>query len=106
MWVAFANANCKCKSYSQFFSKNIGIYVIFNDQSFNNSVTNDIISFEQLGPEMQSVQLCPDYMIVQANLTPVHIQSTLIISKSKGLYETLRDIRTSTYQICRTEENN
>ena len=33
-----------------------------------------------------------------------HIQSTLVISKSKGLYEILRDIRTSTYQICRIEE--
>ena len=34
------------------------------------------------------------------------IQSTLVISKSKGLYETLRDMRTSTYQICGNEENN
>ena len=34
-----------------------------------------------------------------------HIQSTLVISKSKGPSKTLRDIRTSTYQICRTEEN-
>ena len=32
------------------------------------------------------------------------IQSTLVISKSKGLYEIIRDIRTSTYQICRLEE--
>ena len=47
------------------------------------------------------------------NLLPVlrisnrsYIQSTLVISNSKGLYETLRDIRTSTYQICGTEENN
>ena len=34
-----------------------------------------------------------------------HIQSTLVISNSEGLYETLRDIRTSTYQICGNEEN-
>ena len=33
------------------------------------------------------------------------IQSTLVISKSKRPSETLRDIRTSKYQICRTEEN-
>ena len=32
------------------------------------------------------------------------IQSTLIISNSKGLSEILRDIRTSTYQICSIEE--
>ena len=42
---------CKCKSYSHFFfSKNISIYAIFNDQSFNDTLTNDIVSFEQLGP--------------------------------------------------------
>ena len=37
MWVAF--------------SKNINVYAIFNDQSFNNKLTNDIVSFEQLGPD-------------------------------------------------------
>ena len=41
---------CKCKSYSHFFSKNISVYAIFNNQSFNDTLTNDIISFEQLGP--------------------------------------------------------
>ena len=41
---------CKCKSCSNFFSKNISVYAIFNDQSFNDTLTNDIISFEQLGP--------------------------------------------------------
>ena len=40
----------KCKSYSHFFSKNISIYAIFNDQSLNNTLTNNIVSFEQLGP--------------------------------------------------------
>ena len=38
------------QSYSHFFSKNIRIYAIFNDQIFNNTLTNDIVSFEQLGP--------------------------------------------------------
>ena len=32
------------------------------------------------------------------------IQSTLVISNSKRLSEILRDIRTSTYHICRIEE--
>ena len=32
------------------------------------------------------------------------VQSTLVISKSKGPSKTLRDIRTSTYQICSIEE--
>ena len=33
-----------------FFSKNISIYAIFNYQNFNDSLTNDIVNFEQLGP--------------------------------------------------------
>ena len=40
MWVAFANA----KVTHIFFSKNISIYAIFNDQSFNDTLTNDIFS--------------------------------------------------------------
>ena len=31
-----------------FFSKNISIYAIFNDQSFNDTLTKDVVSFEQL----------------------------------------------------------
>ena len=38
--------------------------------------------------------------------TEIPIQSTLVISKSKGPSETVRDIRTSTYQICSIEEKN
>ena len=34
-----------------FFIKNISVYIIFNDQSFNDTLTNGIVSFEQLGPE-------------------------------------------------------
>ena len=35
------NSCCKC----------IIIYAIFYDQSFNDTLTTDIVSFEQLGPE-------------------------------------------------------
>ena len=34
----------------------------------------------------------------------IMVQSTLVISKSKGPSKTLRDIRTSTYQIYSIEE--
>ena len=33
----------KCKSYSYFFSKNINIYAIFNDQSFNDMLTISLV---------------------------------------------------------------
>ena len=58
MWVAFANAFAKA---TQIFSaKNISIYAMFNDQSFNDTLTNDIVSFEQLGLEIDPIRLC-DY---------------------------------------------
>ena len=44
---------CKCKSYEHFFSKNFSIYAVFNDQSFNDTLTNDIVSIEQLGPDFE-----------------------------------------------------
>ena len=37
-----------------FFSKNISIYATFNNQGFNSTLTNDVISFEQLGPDRDS----------------------------------------------------
>ena len=40
------------------------------------------------------------------NLLSVYTQSTLVISKSKGPSKTLRDIRSSTYQICSIKEKN
>ena len=40
-----------------FFSKNINVYAIFNVQSFNDTIPNDIVSFEQLGPVLQPVDV-------------------------------------------------
>ena len=47
----------KCKSYSHFFQQNISIHAIFNNQSFNGTLTNDIVSFEQLSPGLESLIL-------------------------------------------------
>ena len=45
---------CKCKSYSHFFSANILAYTPYlMIKVFNDMLTNDIVSFEQLGPEIQ-----------------------------------------------------
>ena len=38
------------KLHTFFSGKNINIYAIFNDQSFNDTLTNDIDSFQQMGP--------------------------------------------------------
>ena len=45
MWVAFVKAT------HIFFCKNISVYAILNDQSFNDTLTNGIVSFEQLDPK-------------------------------------------------------
>ena len=45
-------------------------------------------------------------MFKEGDTISYNIQSTLVISNSKGLTEILRDIRTSTYQSWESEENN
>ena len=39
-----------------FFSKNISMYAIFNDQTFNDTLNNDIVSFEQLGSDWLKIR--------------------------------------------------
>ena len=47
MWIAFANAKA-----THIFQQNVSIYAIFNDQSFTDTLTNVIVSVEQLGPDV------------------------------------------------------
>ena len=49
----FLLKNVSSFCYSHLFSKNISISSIFNDQSFNDTLTNGIVSFEQLGLEVK-----------------------------------------------------
>ena len=44
------NVSSFCKSFSHFFSKNISVYAVFDDQNFNDTLSNNTVSFEQLGP--------------------------------------------------------
>ena len=43
-----------CKSYSHFFSKKFQHIFVSLDANFNELLTNDVVSFEQLGPVFQS----------------------------------------------------
>ena len=47
----FSAKNSACKSYSHFFSKKFQHNCVSLDVNFNESLTNDIVSFEQLGPD-------------------------------------------------------
>ena len=40
-----------CKNYSHFFSKKFQHICVSLDVNFNESLTNDVVSFEQLGPD-------------------------------------------------------
>ena len=48
--IFFAEKATHCKSYSHFFSKKFQHICVSLDVNFNESLTNDIVSFEQLGP--------------------------------------------------------
>ena len=51
------NSFCKNAKATHIFSaKNISVYAIFNDQSFNNMLTNDV-SFKQLGPDVHATSI-------------------------------------------------
>ena len=55
------------KSYSHFFSKNISIYAIFNGQIFNETLTNEIVIFEQLGPDYNIALLMATTVLLVLN---------------------------------------
>ena len=44
------NVSSFCKNYSHFFSKKFQHICVSLDVNFNKSLTNNIVSFEQLGP--------------------------------------------------------
>ena len=48
LWIAFTSLTF-----------NISVYAIFNDQSLNNTLTKDIVSFEQMGPDLDHIRF-PD----------------------------------------------
>ena len=58
MWVTFASE----KATHIFFSKNISAFAIFNEQSFNDTLTKDIVSFEQLGPGVYTLKTVNSFL--------------------------------------------
>ena len=43
-----------CERHIFFSAKILAFMLIFNDQSFKDTLTNDIVSFEQMGPEIMN----------------------------------------------------
>ena len=62
--------------YSHFFSKKLQHICVSLDANFNESLTNDVVSFEQLGPDVfinnfcSIVQLCFGHRSLFLNVDP------------------------------------
>ena len=54
-----------------FFSKNISIYAIFNDPSFNDTITKDVVSFEQLGFASYCLFVCLFVLMFYGPVNPM-----------------------------------
>ena len=80
-----------CKSYSHFFSKKFQYICVSLNVNFNESLTNDIVSFEQLGPEF----FLEIYAQVSVFLQhPVRNRCFVHVSKQNKLLMTLMWLRT------------
>ena len=99
---------CKCKSYSHFFSKHIySLYAIFNIQSFNDTLTNDIVSSEQLGPESDLISGILLYfaflvLLIAPDRWGIHIVVFIFLHESM-LWVLIRSVMAlpmSTHNIC------
>ena len=80
MWVAFANAKA-----THIFQQKKNIYAIFNGQRFNDTLTNGIVSFEQLGPgsyvSWSSLRSRPFSQPTLKHNRPISAASTLIFTR-------------------------
>ena len=79
-----------------FFScKNISIYAIFNDQTLKDMLTNDIVSFGQLGPEFFSFKHCLFRLNTKGTIFTVSILTpqllTILVLKLFNKYNLLPD---------------
>ena len=74
-----------CKSYSHFFSKKFQHICVSLDLNFNESLTNDVVSFEQLGPG----HFYPDSLALVAqsdvNLTGNQVRGFMLIGSGNIL---------------------
>ena len=64
------------QSYSHFFSKKIQHICISLDLNFNESLTNDIVSFEQLGPAFLSPYLELCYAVISSPIYKLELKRT------------------------------
>ena len=83
-----------CKSYSHFFSKKFQHICISHDVNFKESLTNDVISFEQLGP---------GYVCTTSVMRNQKTQNCLVEKKKKEEAMKKHLIKRLFLETCKTE---
>ena len=73
-----------CKSYSHFFSKKFQHIRVSLDVNFNDLLTNDVVSFEQLGPEVKTGEKVRHFVVVVCCYFPAKIYLADIYQKPLG----------------------
>ena len=76
-----------CKSYSHFLLKKFQHICISLDVNFNESLTNDVVSFEQLGPVEGGLRVCSNGHAVVTRKAVMPIQSNFNGSNIFGTME-------------------
>ena len=80
-----------CKSYSHFFSKKYQHICVSLDVNFNESLTNNVVSFEQLGPgkyavkaeiRQEGIDVCVAMKLYAVYIWDVHVSGYSKIEKS------------------------
>ena len=84
--------------------KNIAYHIVFKDGVSRLRFLLILVFRYQLVKCFASIKYLCGVISCKVIIFVLYIQSTLVISKSKGPSKTVRDIRTSTYQICSIEE--
>ena len=72
-----------CKSYSHFFSKKFQHICVLLDVNFNESLTNDVISFEQLGPELFVTFMVNEWTSQPEPLLLAYAQMTFLLDAAQ-----------------------
>ena len=87
-----------------FFCSRKGLKIEFELAMVNEPSIFELLRSVYIFRFLRLISNVPQAIVCPAKSKTIQIQSTLVISNSKGLSEILRDIRSSTYQVCRIEE--
>ena len=81
-----------CKSYSHFLSKKFQHVCVSLEVNFNESLTNDIVSFEQLGPDLFPV-LVTIFTVISTHVLISMLQNFYVIVLKSPVHSDIVTLR-------------